>query len=575
MRNACLVLLLCSWPLLAMAQLRTDFSGDLPLAVRWDHARMQAMMDRAEWAKALPLAERMLAAALADKGAMQPIAIDLALRHIDLLDALDRDNQALAEVTALFGEVRRNFTEWSVFYASVEVAYARQLANAGRGGEALPVALGLARRVGGMFGSDSVVAAGFLRDTATILRRLGHVEEAVEAYRRIVPLLDSDPTFARQAAATVFLIADSLDMLGQGEASLVAFREADARQVRAYGPRHSETLAVRLAHGRLALVLEKTDEAVAILDADLPVVAGVFGPDNVQYGTWLRLQARRLQVTKGPTEAIAAMDRAVTIIAARLLETHRVLAEARADYAGLLTFDKRYEDAWAQYVASEGALGPDRKFMLDLLQYRREAGTLTDASFPVTALPFVQRAASGAARGAVREQVLRRLIRDPAVAEIYRSATDLAEERRAAEPAFAELSGEVDLDVAALQALLDRDGFLTATDVAELRLNADWVVMSACNTAAGDEPGAEALSGLAQSFLYAGARALLVSHWPVESKSAVTLMTDLFAERAANPLLRAAEAHRLAMVHMIEHPADPRWSHPAYCAPFVLVGSPD
>jgi CHAT domain-containing protein len=56
------------------------------------------------------------------------------------------------------------------------------------------------------------------------------------------------------------------------------------------------------------------------------------------------------------------------------------------------------------------------------------------------------------------------------------------------------------------------DGLLTASEVAQLDLNADWVVLSACNTIAGDKPGAEALSGLARSFFYGGARALLVSH---------------------------------------------------------------
>src|SRR5262249_28607766 len=64
------------------------------------------------------------------------------------------------------------------------------------------------------------------------------------------------------------------------------------------------------------------------------------------------------------------------------------------------------------------------------------------------------------------------------------------------------------------------DGLLTAGEVAQLKLDADWVVLSACNTAAGDKPGAEALSGLARAFFYAGARALLVSHWPVNSKAA-------------------------------------------------------
>ena len=75
--------------------------------------------------------------------------------------------------------------------------------------------------------------------------------------------------------------------------------------------------------------------------------------------------------------------------------------------------------------------------------------------------------------------------------------------------------------------------------------------------------------------LYAGARGLLVSHWPVESRSAVALMTDIFRRRAATPGLAAAEAQQQAILAMIDHPADPRWSHPAYWAPFVLVGQPD
>ncbi|MEZ5773241.1 MAG: CHAT domain-containing protein [Hyphomicrobiaceae bacterium] len=64
----------------------------------------------------------------------------------------------------------------------------------------------------------------------------------------------------------------------------------------------------------------------------------------------------------------------------------------------------------------------------------------------------------------------------------------------------------------------DDDGLLTASDAARLRMDADWVVLSACNTAAGEKPGAEALTGLARAFLYAGARALLVSHWAVNPR---------------------------------------------------------
>ncbi|QDC09465.1 CHAT domain-containing protein [Oceanicola sp. D3] len=115
------------------------------------------------------------------------------------------------------------------------------------------------------------------------------------------------------------------------------------------------------------------------------------------------------------------------------------------------------------------------------------------------------------------------------------------------------------------------DGFLKVSEIARLKLNADWVVLSACNTAVGGEPGGEALSGLAQGFFYAGARALLVSHWPVESQSAVALMTDIFARRAADPALTAAQAQRQASLALMEQP---KWSHPAYWAPFILVGDP-
>src|SRR5262249_51823471 len=56
------------------------------------------------------------------------------------------------------------------------------------------------------------------------------------------------------------------------------------------------------------------------------------------------------------------------------------------------------------------------------------------------------------------------------------------------------------------------DGYLAASEVAALKLDADWVILSACNTAAGEAKGADALSGLARAFFYAGARSLLVSH---------------------------------------------------------------
>lgn len=111
------------------------------------------------------------------------------------------------------------------------------------------------------------------------------------------------------------------------------------------------------------------------------------------------------------------------------------------------------------------------------------------------------------------------------------------------------------------------DGLLTASEIAALKLNADWVVLSACNTAAGQGEGAEALSGLARAFFYAGARALLVSHWAVYSTAATELTTGTFATLAANPNTGRAEAFRQSMLSLIA-----QGKPPAYWAPFVVVG---
>ena len=117
------------------------------------------------------------------------------------------------------------------------------------------------------------------------------------------------------------------------------------------------------------------------------------------------------------------------------------------------------------------------------------------------------------------------------------------------------------------------DGLLTASEVAALKLNADWVVLSACNTAAGDgRPDAESLSGLARAFFYAGARSILVSHWPVWSDAAVDLTTRAFAAIRDDPGLGRAGALQRAMLDTLAAATDYRHAHPAYWAPFSLVG---
>src|SRR5437667_9435960 len=93
----------------------------------------------------------------------------------------------------------------------------------------------------------------------------------------------------------------------------------------------------------------------------------------------------------------------------------------------------------------------------------------------------------------------------------------------------------------------------------------------ACNTAGGSGESAEALSGLARAFFYAGARALLVSHWEVGSAAAVKLTTAAFAELKSNPTLGRAEAFRRSMRALLANGTLAE-AHPAMWAPFAVVG---
>jgi CHAT domain-containing protein len=129
-------------------------------------------------------------------------------------------------------------------------------------------------------------------------------------------------------------------------------------------------------------------------------------------------------------------------------------------------------------------------------------------------------------------------------------------------------------------AAVEGDGLLTMEEILTLKLDADWVVLSACNTAAGSGAGAEAASGLGRAFFYAGTRAILVTNWSVHSQSARELVSDLFRRQAADSKLTRAAALQQAMNALIDGKGfvDEKgntlfsYAHPLFWAPYSLIG---
>jgi CHAT domain-containing protein/tetratricopeptide (TPR) repeat protein len=115
----------------------------------------------------------------------------------------------------------------------------------------------------------------------------------------------------------------------------------------------------------------------------------------------------------------------------------------------------------------------------------------------------------------------------------------------------------------------DGDGLLTASEIAAMRLDADWVILSACETAAGESASAPGYSGLARAFAQAGARSLMLSHWRVRDDAAALLTVETL-RRAAAGESRAA-ALRSAQLALIADRTVPDAAHPAIWAPFVIL----
>ena len=165
---------------------------------------------------------------------------------------------------------------------------------------------------------------------------------------------------------------------------------------------------------------------------------------------------------------------------------------------------------------------------------------------------------------------------------------DLSDRRIIAFATHALLPGDLDgLEQAALAFSSptitgsNEDGLLTVEEILKIKLNADWVILSACNTGAAHGVAAEAYSGLGRAFFYAGTRSILVSMWPVETTSAKKLINGLFKYQKKDKKLSRAKAFRNSMLDLIADSGLKEsvsgkiissYAHPLFWAPFIIVG---
>jgi len=117
----------------------------------------------------------------------------------------------------------------------------------------------------------------------------------------------------------------------------------------------------------------------------------------------------------------------------------------------------------------------------------------------------------------------------------------------------------------------DDDGRLEAWEIMRMRLNADLVVLAACDTGRGRIAPGEGVIGTMWALFAAGARSMVVSQFRVESKSATTLLVGFHRRIAADPGTKAAQL-RSAALDLLHNP---RFAHPYYWAGFILVGDSD
>ena len=488
-------------------------------------------------------------------------ALFALIANIQAAPADQRDDKAAAALRAQVDQMRGN-------RAKLREEIERRFPNYANLIDPKPVTLDQARKV---LGADEAMVTFYLGESRSFVW-------AVPASG--APVFAAAPLSAVQVAAEVQMLRRALEPNASTLAEIPAFDTDRAYRLYAAllqpvesGWRAAKSLLV-VPHGALG------ELPLALLPTapGKPGAAGALPFAEYQKVPWL---IRQVAVTQLPS--------------ATSLVTLRTLPAGNASRRAFLGFgDPWFNEAEAKeaqsgagsgtVIASRGAGGKGLHIVLRAAPKTETAATATVASLP--RLPETADEVRNVAIALKADPNADVFLGAKANEETVRTA-DLGNRRVVMFATHGLVPGDLDglqepalaLSAPGVAHIQSGDGLLTMSKILGLKLDADWVVLSACNTAAGSGAGAEAVSGLGRAFFYAGTRALLVSNWPVETTSARTLTTDLFRRQAEQPGLSRAEALRQAELALIDGPgfaADGKplfsYAHPIFWAPFAVIG---
>lgn len=386
-------------------------------------------------------------------------------------------------------------------------------------------------------------ASGSLKDVRAAMAAL---EESENALVRVSARVDRD---RRRGAAVVLGDPDSLDSIR------ARLAPGDALVAYAPGPVHWIALVIR-ADGASAVTLPSMEEvdslATALLREDRGVDPEAVEPLRAAIVEPLGLGEDVTRVLVSPSGTLAYLPFAL------LLPDVEVANTPSATTHGLLL-----EDA---PLRGDGVLGigdpayPSRQASSQRGTAGRDLARLPSTRAEVEAVADV------------------RLVGDEATVAGFQAAVGKRERWRSVHFAC---HGLVDgrrpgLSSLALTPGPDGDGFLTALEIFRLRIPADVVVLSACETAKGRVYLTEGVVGMTRAFMFAGSPRVLCSLWKVDDAATSALMTALYEEWGEGEKgVSLAAALRRAQARVRDDPDHPEWKHPDYWAAWVLWGLAD